>query len=224
MRKVLAMTLALALASGMASALETATTGSQATQATVGAINSKVDTGLAALQAQNNAMMKCMSQRKFYAPSDPKKDSNGCVGVGDYDLNMASGTNVNLANGLMNGASAGSWAGSFYGSSSGMGSVAIDNTSHNAQLCLNNKCTRSLLSAPVVNVRANSASAWRWPAAAVGCASNEIVTGGGGSCTSGSGDMRITNSIPYGNGWYVVCDTSLGQYATAVVYAMCLVK
>jgi hypothetical protein len=104
MRNTLTVMSALAVASSPAFALESATTGgSQATQATVGAINSKVDTSVAALQAQNNAMMKCMSQRKFYAPSDPKKDSDGCVGVGDYDLNMASGSNVNMVNGRVTG-------------------------------------------------------------------------------------------------------------------------
>jgi hypothetical protein len=95
MRNLLAITLLLALASGSASALEAATTGSQATQATVGAINSKVDT------TNNfvNSIMKCNAARKFYAPSDPKKDADGCVGVGDYDLNMADASNINMANG-----------------------------------------------------------------------------------------------------------------------------
>jgi hypothetical protein len=248
-----------------AHALEAATTGSQATQATVGAINSKVDVTNNFI----NAMMKCNAARKFYAPSDPKKDSDGCVGVGDYDLNMASGSNVNLANGLMKGAQTGTsdwtgtfsgpslgvlgkggsygvygyasgsnsgdsvgvygyaatstgWGGYFYSPASGGGGVMIYNANNNARLCLNGSCTMSV--AHTVNVRSSSAYAWRWPAAGVGCASNEIVTGGGGYCTSGSGDMRMIYSIPNGNGWYVACDTSLSQYATAAVYAMCLVK
>jgi hypothetical protein len=97
MRNLLATTLALALASGSVSALESATTGSQATQATVGALNSKIDMLAAQLQASNN----CNAQRKFYAPADPKKDANSCVGVGDYDLNMASTSNINLIDGVV---------------------------------------------------------------------------------------------------------------------------
>jgi hypothetical protein len=48
-----------------AHALEAATTGSQATQATVGALNSKVDTSIAALQAQIGGMTYCNTIRKF---------------------------------------------------------------------------------------------------------------------------------------------------------------
>jgi hypothetical protein len=205
------------------------------------------------LQVQNNAMMKCMSQRKFYAPSDPKKDANGCVGVGDYDLNMASGSNVNLANGYMkgnnsageglivtggpnswagdfstngygilsylnNGASTSNWTGEFYG---GYG-VYIGNTSNNAQLCLNGGCTMSL--AHTVNVRSASVNAWRFPAAGVSCASNEIVTGGGGYCSSGLGFAFSIESVPNANGWYYACTDEKQENATAAVYAMCLVK
>jgi hypothetical protein len=65
----------------------------------VGVINSKLDTSVAALQARLDKMEACEAQRKFYAPADPKKDANGCVGVGDYDLNMVSGSNVKLADG-----------------------------------------------------------------------------------------------------------------------------
>jgi hypothetical protein len=171
MRKVLSMTLALALASGSASALESATTGSQATQATVGAINSKVDTSIAALQAQITGFTHCSSIRKFYAPSDPKKDANGCVGVGDYDLNMASGSNVSLADGQVVGKASSGWSGNFQGASgiygfgnngyglqagsantwaavfTGVGSaggVYIQNGNNNAQLCVNGSCTRAL--------------------------------------------------------------------------------
>jgi hypothetical protein len=161
------MTLALALASGSASALEAATTGSQATQATVGAINSKVDVTNNFI----NAMMKCNAARKFYAPSDPKKDSDGCVGVGDYDLNMASGSNVSLADGQVAGKAGSGWSGNFQGASgiygfgnngyglqagsantwaavfTGVGSaggVYIQNGNNNAQLCVNGSCTRAL--------------------------------------------------------------------------------
>lgn len=117
MRKIFLMTVALALTSGSALALESATTGSQATQATVGAINSKVDTSIAALQAQLTSFTYCSSIRKFYAPGDPKKDANGCVGTGDYDLNMASTSNINLANGRVYGTNSASsnWGGLFYG-------------------------------------------------------------------------------------------------------------
>jgi hypothetical protein len=103
-------------------ALEAATTGSQATQATVSAINSKVDTGTAALQARLDRMEACEAQRKFYAPNDAKKDANGCVGVGDYDLNMATGSNINLANGLVKGAQTGTsdWTAQFAGGSLGL--------------------------------------------------------------------------------------------------------
>jgi hypothetical protein len=167
MRNLWAMTLALALASGSASALEAATTGSQATQATVGAINSKVDVTNNFI----NAMMKCNAARKFYAPSDPKKDSDGCVGVGDYDLNMASGSNVSLADGQVAGKAGSGWSGNFQGASgiygfgnngyglqagsantwaavfTGVGSaggVYIQNGNNNAQLCVNGSCTRAL--------------------------------------------------------------------------------
>jgi hypothetical protein len=167
MRNLLATTLALALASGSASALEAATTGSQATQATVGAINSKVDVTNNFI----NAMMKCNAARKFYAPSDPKKDSDGCVGVGDYDLNMASGSNVSLADGQVAGKAGSGWSGNFQGASgiygfgnngyglqagsantwaavfTGVGSaggVYIQNGNNNAKLCLNGSCATSL--------------------------------------------------------------------------------
>jgi hypothetical protein len=112
MRNILTVMSALAVASSPAFALESVTTGSQATQATVGAINSKVDVTNNFI----NSMMKCNAARKFYAPSDPKKDSDGCVGVGDYDLNMASGSNVHLANGQVVGTqTTAGWAGSFAG-------------------------------------------------------------------------------------------------------------
>jgi hypothetical protein len=78
-------TLAAGAVAGQTYALEAATTGSQASQAVVGAINSKVDTSIAALQAQITGIVYCNSIRKFYAPSDPKKDANGCVGMPDYD-------------------------------------------------------------------------------------------------------------------------------------------
>jgi hypothetical protein len=63
MRAILILTLALALASGSALALESATTGGQ--QTTVGVINSKVDTGIAALQTRLDIIEACEAQRKF---------------------------------------------------------------------------------------------------------------------------------------------------------------
>jgi hypothetical protein len=122
MRNIFVMVLALAVASGSALALEAATTGSQATQATVGAINSKVDVTTNFI----SSIMKCNAVRKFYAPSDPKKDSDGCVGVGDYDLNMASGSNINLANGQVSGtlAAASQYMNYFTGNGFGLRSQA----------------------------------------------------------------------------------------------------
>jgi hypothetical protein len=98
MRITASVTLLLVLTSGSAFALEAVTTGSQATQATVGAINSKVDTTNNFI----NAIMKCNALRKFYAPSDAKKDANGCVGVGDYTLPMIAGSDITLADGSVN--------------------------------------------------------------------------------------------------------------------------
>jgi hypothetical protein len=122
-------------------ALEAATTGTQATQAVVGAINSKVDTSIAALQAQITGIVYCNSIRKFYAPGDAKKDSNSCVGTGDYDLNMASGSNVKLADGQVVGTQGandsngvlinanGSNSNGIYGAASGGGSSGVRGSS-----------------------------------------------------------------------------------------------
>jgi hypothetical protein len=117
-------------------------------------------------------MSACEAQRKFYAPSDPKKDANDCVGVGDYDLNMVSGTNVTIADGQLAGKTTGSgWSGNFQGASgiygfgnsgyglqagsantwagvfTGVGSaggVYIQNGNNDARLCVNGSCTRAL--------------------------------------------------------------------------------
>jgi hypothetical protein len=75
-------------------ALEAATTGSTASQAVMGVINSKVDTSIAALQAQITGFTYCSSIRKFYAPGDPKKDANGCVGAQDYDYTTTNNSGV----------------------------------------------------------------------------------------------------------------------------------
>jgi hypothetical protein len=80
-------------------ALESVTTGSQATQATVGAINSKVDASVAALQTKIDGITYCNTIRKFYAPADPKADVKGCVGVGDYQLTMNNTAGINTTGG-----------------------------------------------------------------------------------------------------------------------------
>lgn len=120
MRTTFTMLLALATVSGSAWALEASVGGGpQAAQSAVSSINSKLDSSVAALQAQITGFTYCSSIRKFFAPNDPKKDANGCVGVGDYDLNMSSASNVNLANGRVNGTNTASndWSGMFYGPS-----------------------------------------------------------------------------------------------------------
>jgi hypothetical protein len=151
-----------ALPFAQALALEAATTGTQATQATVGVINSKLDTSIAALQAQITGFTHCSSIRKFYAPSDPKKDANGCVGVGDYPLTMASSNTITTINGGIDvtGAPAlhltnngnGNWTESVDAGTSPYGlkitgpngfyGVYIDTPTHNGQLCINNLCSR----------------------------------------------------------------------------------
>jgi hypothetical protein len=74
-------------------------------------LNSKIDTLAAQLQAANT----CTALRKFYAPADPKKDANGCVGVGYYDVNMATTSNINLTGGMVNsnGSNNGNYLGRF---------------------------------------------------------------------------------------------------------------
>jgi hypothetical protein len=105
-------------------AVEAVTTGSQATQATVGVINSKVDTTNNFI----NSILQCNALRKFYAPSDAKKDVKGCVGVGDYDLNMASTSNINLANGQVVGAQTNggiTYAATINGAVSGLHAIGV---------------------------------------------------------------------------------------------------
>lgn len=70
-------------------------------------------------------------------------------------------------------------------------------------------------------VISTAVSAWRWPVASILCLGSEVIVGGGGSCAGASGDTRIINVRPSGNGWYVACDTALGQTVTATVYAVC---
>ena len=73
-----------------------------------------------------------------------------------------------------------------------------------------------------VTVRNNSLTAYRWPSVSVACLADEVVAGGGGSCTGGAGFNFITVSVPVGNGWQINCDTPNHQNVTGNVYAMCL--
>lgn len=66
-----------------------------------------------------------------------------------------------------------------------------------------------------------SAGAYRWPHASVQCGGDEVVTGGGGHCSSGPGDMRMPLNAPSGNGWIIGCDTGTKTAATATVWAIC---
>lgn len=66
-----------------------------------------------------------------------------------------------------------------------------------------------------------SVTAWRWASATVACASDEKVTGGGGSCSGGDGFNFVNASRPQDNGWFVGCDTPENQNNTATVYAIC---
>lgn len=77
---------------------------------------------------------------------------------------------------------------------------------------LDNKTTR--LDVDVVR-RTASVSAWRWPSVTAVCLFDEMVVGGGGSCTSSAGYNFILRSEPSGNGWRIDCDTPLGQTVTA---------
>jgi hypothetical protein len=92
--------LAGALAPLSATALETSVnSGPQAAQAAVSSINTTVNGGLAALQAEINLANACGAQPRFYAPSDPLHDANGCLGVGDYPLAMNNTSYITTNNG-----------------------------------------------------------------------------------------------------------------------------
>lgn len=67
-------------------------------------------------------------------------------------------------------------------------------------------------------------SAWRWPSGTVSCNSDEVVVGGGASCTAPGGWMFIAESKPITNGWYAQCDTPEKVTATLDVYAICMKK
>jgi hypothetical protein len=96
LRSSLGMVTALAvICTNQAYAVEGATTGSQATQATVGVLDSKIN-------VTNNfvtSIVKCNAVRKFYAPSDPNRDGNNCVGIQDYPLTMNNTSSLGTSNG-----------------------------------------------------------------------------------------------------------------------------
>lgn len=92
-----------------ASALESAALGDvHGTQAATMSLEMKVDAmaamvsnTLATVSATLDNHATCNRARKFYAPADPKKDANGCVGIQDYDLTMSNPANIVLANGAV---------------------------------------------------------------------------------------------------------------------------
>jgi hypothetical protein len=83
-------------------ALESSTVGSQTNQANVTVLNSKIDSLIAAMQALVNGMTACSSERKFYSPTDPKRDGNNCVGTQDYQLTMSNTNGIATTNGQLN--------------------------------------------------------------------------------------------------------------------------
>lgn len=98
-----------------ASALESSTVGdNQGTQAVVSTVNMKVDALAAAVSETIGPIVTCNKARKFYAPADPRKDANGCVGIQDYDY---TGTNNSLVN--MSGSRNGEFVGRFINSGTG---------------------------------------------------------------------------------------------------------
>jgi hypothetical protein len=92
----------LTLLSSQSMAVDTATVGSRTNQANVDVLNSKIDSLMAAMQTLVTGMQNCSAQRKFYAPSDPKKDANGCVGVQDYQFTMNDTNGLSTSNGQLN--------------------------------------------------------------------------------------------------------------------------
>jgi hypothetical protein len=74
---------------GSAHAIEaSAVNGPQAAQAAVTTMNNTTTASIVALQAELTGFTYCSNVRKFYAPTDPLKDANGCVGIQDYPLTM----------------------------------------------------------------------------------------------------------------------------------------
>ncbi|MDS1821055.1 hypothetical protein QX249_10325 [Vibrio parahaemolyticus] len=76
----------------------------------------------------------------------------------------------------------------------------------------------------VFTTRTKSKSAYRWPSVTVSCNDDEVLTGGGGHCSSlgGKGWMFMPHSRPKGNSWAVGCDTPEKQNARATAYAICM--
>lgn len=70
----------------------------------------------------------------------------------------------------------------------------------------------------------DTTTSWRWTSSTVSCDSDEVVTGGGGTCTGGGGFNFIYASQPVNNGWQIMCDTPSQQNNTASVYAICIKK
>lgn len=79
-------------------ALESSTLGdAQGTQAVVSTVNMKVDALAAAVSETIGPIVTCNKARKFYAPADPRKDANGCVGIQNYDYIGASNSVIDLS-------------------------------------------------------------------------------------------------------------------------------
>lgn len=232
-----------------ASALESSTVGdNQGTQAVVSTVNMKVDALAAAVSETIGPIVTCNKARKFYAPADPRKDANGCVGIQDYDvattnssLVNASGSRSNefmgryinsaasLGYGVMGqstsngygvyGLSTTSWSGVFDGGTTGYGAlgqgvigiygvgtagasygvygtttlsngwagvfnsgastggVSIDNTTHNANLCLNGVCTKSLGTGKAPTL--------------IDVTNNDVNNGGGAPCATAGNNLTL---------------------------------
>lgn len=65
---------------------------------------------------------------------------------------------------------------------------------------------------------------YRWPSATASCGSDEVVVGGGGSCSADNGWTFLKRSYPDNNGWNVSCDTPEKKNNTARAYAICMKK
>ncbi len=84
--------------------------------------------------------------------------------------------------------------------------------------------TVSQMGGGAIRVVSSSATAANGVARSVSCNSSEIVTGGGGSCSSPR-SSAMKRSFPYGNGWYALCNTAYySQTITVTVYAICMAK
>lgn len=87
-------------------------------------------------------------------------------------------------------------------------------------------CVKAAGSSKFVTV-SNNATAYRHANSGVTCPTGTVVVGGGGSCINlhaSTGDMRMPTSSPWGNGWFVQCDTSSKRDTRAHVWAICAVE